>query len=249
MFSTQMTHNNFPPAQPAPQDAGQASWAHDASSPQYTAAEALSDLLRRQKEMLDDIQSKLNAQQAHNFVQPAYNPAGANVAYAPAPTVPEARQTEIFGWQTPAYLGAYMPQVVPQQNSYGNPPAVQANVCEHTAIPQLGQFSYAPYASQPVMQTPFEQQAAEEPFLPPQEQFGQMAGSEAAPAAVPTAVPAAYGTESTITERQLKALSRKHLLTMIFDLQEKLIRLTAESEKMFIAYQAGIAEGRNQVPR
>jgi len=48
--------------------------------------------------------------------------------------------------------------------------------------------------------------------------------------------------ESKITELQLKALSRKHLLMMILDLQEELDRLKEENEKMFTAYQAGAAQ-------
>ncbi|MCL2487849.1 MAG: hypothetical protein FWE80_04120 [Oscillospiraceae bacterium] len=50
--------------------------------------------------------------------------------------------------------------------------------------------------------------------------------------------------EPAITEKQLRALSRKHLLMMIFDLQEELNRVTQENEKMITAYRAGLAQGR-----
>jgi len=48
--------------------------------------------------------------------------------------------------------------------------------------------------------------------------------------------------EPSMTEKQMRALSRKHLLMMIFDLQEDLLRTREENEKLFVAYQSGLAQ-------
>jgi len=47
---------------------------------------------------------------------------------------------------------------------------------------------------------------------------------------------------SNITEKQLRALSRKHLMLMILDLQEDLNRTREEKEDMLIAYKAGLSK-------
>jgi len=46
--------------------------------------------------------------------------------------------------------------------------------------------------------------------------------------------------EPEITEKQLKALSRRHLFTMIYDLQGEVIRLREENAKVITAYRAGL---------
>jgi hypothetical protein len=50
------------------------------------------------------------------------------------------------------------------------------------------------------------------------------------------------GTPPRINEKQLRALSRRHLLMMIYDLQEELIQIRGEKEAMLQAYQAGRAQ-------
>ena len=47
---------------------------------------------------------------------------------------------------------------------------------------------------------------------------------------------------SNITEKQLRALSRRHLMLMILDLQEDLNRTREEKEDMLIAYKAGLSK-------
>jgi hypothetical protein len=49
--------------------------------------------------------------------------------------------------------------------------------------------------------------------------------------------------EPVINERQLRALSRKHLMMMIYDLQEELIRAQEEKQTLIAAYKAGVAQG------
>ena len=51
-------------------------------------------------------------------------------------------------------------------------------------------------------------------------------------------------TGPAITEKQLQALSKKHLLLMILDLQQKLESLEAEHEKMLLTFLAGHAHGQ-----
>jgi hypothetical protein len=48
---------------------------------------------------------------------------------------------------------------------------------------------------------------------------------------------------AAITERQLRALNRKHLLVMILDLENELARERAEKENLFRTYQAGRSAG------
>lgn len=49
-------------------------------------------------------------------------------------------------------------------------------------------------------------------------------------------------TESIITENQLRALSRKHLLMMIRDLETELQQVKHEHQNLLLAYQAGLAQ-------
>ena len=51
---------------------------------------------------------------------------------------------------------------------------------------------------------------------------------------------------SVITEKQLQALSKKHLLLMILDLQEKLEMIVEEHEKLLQAFHIGCAHGQQQ---
>ena len=50
--------------------------------------------------------------------------------------------------------------------------------------------------------------------------------------------------KSAITKQQVKALSKRHLLMMILDLQEKLESLEEENKKMLRAFQAGYSHGK-----
>lgn len=47
-----------------------------------------------------------------------------------------------------------------------------------------------------------------------------------------------------MTERQLRALSRKHLMLMIRDLEAELRQEKAEKKDLLMAYQAGFSQGR-----
>ena len=51
--------------------------------------------------------------------------------------------------------------------------------------------------------------------------------------------PEAIPEEATLTERQLRALSRKHLFTMIRDLEKELLQVKEEKANILLAYQAG----------
>lgn len=53
--------------------------------------------------------------------------------------------------------------------------------------------------------------------------------------------------KSAITERQLRALSRKHLLMMIRDLEEELEQLRTERENMLLAYKAGPGQNQHRI--
>jgi len=46
--------------------------------------------------------------------------------------------------------------------------------------------------------------------------------------------------DSTITDQQLRALSRKHLFILIRDLEKDLQQVTEEKESLLLAYQAGL---------
>jgi|GEM_PF-6871629 len=50
--------------------------------------------------------------------------------------------------------------------------------------------------------------------------------------------------ETRITPQQLKALSRKHLMIMLSDLEKELKRVNKENQNMILAYKAGIAQGQ-----
>jgi len=45
----------------------------------------------------------------------------------------------------------------------------------------------------------------------------------------------------SITERQMRALSRKHLLLMLRDLEQELLQVTRERDNMLMACRAGLA--------
>ena len=47
---------------------------------------------------------------------------------------------------------------------------------------------------------------------------------------------------SIITDEQLRALSRKHLLMMIRDLEKELLQAKQERDSLLIAYKAGLAK-------
>jgi len=87
-----------------------------------------------------------------------------------------------------------------------------------------------------VSRIPFEQETTEIPLSSFQKKNGYIDQTTSAPEHKTT------GSEPIITEKQLRALSRKHLLMMIFDIQEELIRTKEENEKMLTAYKAGIAQ-------
>ena len=53
--------------------------------------------------------------------------------------------------------------------------------------------------------------------------------------------------ESVITERQLRALSRKHLLIMVRDIEKELRQAKEEKESLFLAYNAGLSQRQAQV--
>ena len=57
-------------------------------------------------------------------------------------------------------------------------------------------------------------------------------------------VAAAEKPAPTMTERQLRALSRKHLMLMIRDLEAELRQERAEKKDLLMAYQAGLSQGR-----
>jgi hypothetical protein len=83
----------------------------------------------------------------------------------------------------------------------------------------------------PVTQPSYERQPVKEPYIPLQEQIAQMTGKTKSTT-----------TEPVINEKQLKSLSRKHLLIMIYELQGELIQIKAEREAVDRAYQAGLAQ-------
>ena len=49
-------------------------------------------------------------------------------------------------------------------------------------------------------------------------------------------------TKSVITEQQLRALTRKHLLMMIRDLERELSQVKRERDNLLLAYQSGFAQ-------
>ncbi|MCL1896388.1 MAG: hypothetical protein FWG03_07575 [Clostridiales bacterium] len=54
--------------------------------------------------------------------------------------------------------------------------------------------------------------------------------------------PTSKSAEPVITDEQLRALSRKHLLMMIRDLELELAQAKKERDSLLIAYKAGLAE-------
>jgi len=53
---------------------------------------------------------------------------------------------------------------------------------------------------------------------------------------------AAQPPKAEMTEKQLRILSRKHLLLMVLDLTRELEQAKEENEKLYLAYQAGLAQ-------
>jgi|GEM_PF-2758994 len=66
---------------------------------------------------------------------------------------------------------------------------------------------------------------------------------ESAPRTQPltTKTRAANTAQPSITERQMRALSRKHLLLMLRDLEKELLQVTRERDNMLTACRAGMA--------
>ena len=74
--------------------------------------------------------------------------------------------------------------------------------------------------------------AMEQPLPVQSEGFSMRLESRAAPQ------------EAAITERQLRALSRKHLLIMVRDIEKELRQAKEERESLFLAYNAGLSQRR-----
>ncbi|MCL2106272.1 MAG: hypothetical protein FWH26_04320 [Oscillospiraceae bacterium] len=61
--------------------------------------------------------------------------------------------------------------------------------------------------------------------------------------ALPPAPQSPERAEAAVTEKQLWALSRRHLFVMIRNLEEELRRERKEKEDLLLAYQAGLLRG------
>jgi hypothetical protein len=205
---------------------------------------AFDDILNRQRKLLEELQSKSNP-------QPSYRTSGVNTAAYTTPPAPAAAPAfgndntflsdlDKYIANDPGLSAILNPErpAVPQPQRPVTLEKIRQDFLERENQPPLqpGTFGQQPAAQperqqyippQPVTQ----RQTEQEPCIPLREQMTRMTGSRTTSSA-----------ELSITEKQLKALSRKHLLMMISDLQGEIIRIKEENENITAAYHAGTAQ-------
>ena len=146
--------------------------------------------------------------------------------------VPNYQQPKPFEPPAPSASTSYKPPSIEEieQDIFSNTQHLQPEI-QKQALPQPENINFTHSLAK---QAITKQQTAEKPIHAVWDEIERTAAQRIAE----------KHTEPVITEKQLKILNRKHLLTMIFDLQDELIKLRKENEKIITAYRAGLARMR-----
>ncbi|MCL2655736.1 MAG: hypothetical protein FWD65_08650 [Coriobacteriia bacterium] len=161
--------------------------------------------------------------------QPAPQPEPVSVLQELPVAEPELPQSAPVFQEQPV-LESEPAQVLPEQPAS---PELVVQPLQQQPAPQPEITQVLP--EQPVVQ-PQQPVVLQQPVVQPQQPV------EAAEAPANKTASAA----SIITDKQLRALSRKHLLIMIRDLEKELARAKEELEDLLLAYRAGVAQGNAQ---
>ena len=206
--------------------------------------DAVDDIIRQQKKMLNNIQGT----KAQNGADTAYKTPSTNQMFDKFETFESELATlfkddeKIADLLNDSPIAASKPldlseqqeepvrnlknkqQPISQTNSFGQQPITEINA--YRKIEQDNDYRQP----EPIPQGTIKYPKIEPNVKPKREKmriFKKKNKNEAVPGA------------ATITEQQLRALSRQHLFMMIRDLEKELQQVKRENESMLIAYQAG----------
>ena len=222
--------------------------------------DAMDAMIRQQRSLLNNMQEEKNQSNADNMnnaeaasaMNPAFDKVGAFEAELATLFKDDEEITALLNNHQPAAPAVFAPeeseepvrtfekiqQTTSQTENFRQPPVAEMNNYR-APVQQMNDYRQ----TAPVQQETFRQQPIEENVktVPAKSKlFGKKRESEVN--VTGNNVTCNMEEKAKITEQQLRALNRKHLLMMIRDLEKELKQVKRENEIMILAYQAGFAQ-------
>ena len=215
-----------------------------------SSLQAVDDILRQQQNILSDMQRTTTPSRVYRSTGTAPTPTPVFEKTSPITENPAVSSRATMTTRSKPFVPLSGEDLTRVFNRAVQQPAIEVDGFRQPYAPEMDNFRQ-PTAFELY---PFPQPSTAQPEGSPNPQsISQDSYRSPEMAAVPlqsfapsTQVsPNQQGTASTpsrITEQQLRAMSRRHLLMMIRDLEEELRQQKEEKEAMLLAYRAGIAQ-------
>ena len=200
-----------------------------------TSLDTVDDMLRQQHEMLNDIQNEpIPGNVDDTYTAPAPK-AGFDAIVAELDALFANDQDLAARLNSPSssapkpFTPLSIDEITRSFNETAQNPVPESNAFGPSAVEQTDSARKPPVVQQEPHRGPSLEELLQ-PFREEPEPFVKRRGNKNP------------STNAAITDQQLRALNRKHLLIMIRDLEKELRQKVEEIDNMLLAYQAGIAQ-------